>query len=54
MKPFTVVWDEAAVDELAVVWDVASDRSRITRAAAHIDGLLQATGRQAGGNWPRD
>lgn len=48
MKPYTVVWDEAAVDELASIWDADADRRRVTRAAAQIDNLLKATGRQAG------
>ncbi|MDZ4688618.1 MAG: hypothetical protein SH850_26390 [Planctomycetaceae bacterium] len=48
MKPFTLVWDELAIDELAEIWESAKDRRAITRASAQIDGLLKATGQQAG------
>jgi len=31
MKPYTVVWDEAAVDELASIWDADAEESPARR-----------------------
>jgi len=48
MKPYTVVWDDSAVEELAEIWESAEDRTRITRASAQIEALLKSIGQQAG------
>jgi plasmid stabilization system protein ParE len=48
MKPYTVVWDDQAIDDLAEIWEHSSDRQRINFASHQIDGLLRAIGPQAG------
>jgi hypothetical protein len=37
---FTVVWSEAAVQDLASIWLNATDRDAITRASNEIDRIL--------------
>lgn len=37
---FTIIWSEAAIDDLARIWMSATDRDAITRAAEDVDRLL--------------
>ena len=40
MSRFTIVWSQQAVDQLAAIWLVASDRDQITAMVANVDALL--------------
>ena len=40
MKPFTVLWRQTAVDQLAELWLTASDRVQVNGAVEAIDALL--------------
>jgi hypothetical protein len=37
---YTVVWEEPALDELAVIWLQATDRSAVSAAADQVDRIL--------------
>ena len=48
MKEYTVIWWQAADDELARLWLDSSDRAQITEAARGIDLWLSRQGASAG------
>ncbi len=39
--PFTVVWLPAALQQLADIWNSATDRNAVTRAASRVDAILR-------------
>jgi len=39
--PFTVVWLPAALRQLADIWNNATDRNAVTRAAGRVDVILR-------------
>ncbi len=48
MKRYTVIWWQAADDELLRLWLASSERSRITDASREIDKLLSSQGNSIG------
>lgn len=45
---FTIIWSEAAIDDVARVWLAATDRNAITLAANEIDRLLATDAHHVG------
>lgn len=41
MMPYTVVWHEQAIDELAAVWTASEQRQAVTECVARVDRMLQ-------------
>jgi hypothetical protein len=46
--PYTVVWDQAALDELASIWVGVSDRAAVTTAANQVEQTLRRNPHQQG------
>ncbi|MCH8830039.1 MAG: type II toxin-antitoxin system RelE/ParE family toxin [Planctomycetes bacterium] len=40
---FRVVWQPSAEQELALIWTLTEDRSRVAQAAARVDEMLSKT-----------
>jgi len=52
--PFTVVWDPAALDQLALIWITSQYPNAVTRASDQIDLILRHSSMTAGlqyGDW---
>jgi hypothetical protein len=49
---FTVIWSEAAVQDLARIWMNATDRNAITQASNEIDRILSRDAQHVGESRP--
>jgi hypothetical protein len=49
---YTVVWKPAAEQELAALWNAATDRNALTAAAHQIDQILKVKPEEAGESRP--